>query len=120
MQPTIIWNDYPLEAAVTGANDTACKVVAEKIAASAKSRCPKKTGALANSIEVKKIGGKEGGYRVIAYGDKSAGRYYASHVEMGLHKTRHMAAQPFMRPAKDKHKAELPIEYDRAFAKYER
>jgi len=120
MQPTIIWNDYPLEAAVTGANDAACKVIAEKIAASAKNYCPKKTGALANSIEVKKIGGKVGGYRVNAYGDKSAGKYYATFVELGLNKTRHMAARPFLRPAANKHRPELPIEYDRAFAKYER
>jgi HK97 gp10 family phage protein len=62
-------------------------------AASARFRCPVDTGALKASIQNKKIGPMHHQVRV--------GEFYGAYVEYG---TRHMAAQPYLRPAIEEQK----------------
>lgn len=97
----VIFNRIPeLIAAVEAQSRLAPKLVADKIAADAKSRAPVDTGYLRSSIHAEsKSAGKEADVMVDAP--------YAAYVEYGTFK---MAAQPFLTPAVEAHKAEFGIE----------
>lgn len=73
--------------------------------ASAKARCPVDTGALKASIQHKKVGERHHQIRV--------GQFYGAYVEYG---TRHMAAQPYLRPAIEEHKRLFRARMARVFS----
>ena len=105
----LIWNEKGILTATRNAVKVATREGAEKVAADARKMVPKKTGALAASIEVKESRFEDGGHLVEAYGDKGAGRYYASFVELG---TVGRAATPFLRPALHNNKAKILKAYE--------
>lgn len=79
--------------------------VAGSIAREAQANAPVRTGALRDSIEASSVAtGKEAEVQV--------GAPYGGYVEYG---TRYMAAEPFLGPAIDAHRDELPAEISVAF-----
>jgi len=97
----IVFNRIPeLIAAVEATSRRAPKKVADRIASTARSLAPVRTGALRGSIEsVSLTRGKEAEVRV--------GVDYAKFVEYGTYK---MAAQPFLTPAVTAHADEFIAE----------
>jgi HK97 gp10 family phage protein len=83
-----------MESMLTGAAQAGAMV----IEGWAKVKCPVDTGFLRNSIQTESLGG--GRARVFA------GAEYAIYVEYGV-PSRHMGAQPYMRPAADDHRDEV-------------
>jgi HK97 gp10 family phage protein len=97
----VVFNRIPaLIAAVEANAQQAPKRVADRIAASARSRAPVQTGALRASIESASVSrGKEAEVRV--------GAPYAGFVEYGTYK---MGARPFLGPAVTEHQEEFLLE----------
>jgi HK97 gp10 family phage protein len=88
---TVVHNDIPQYAASMAARvEAVVAKAAHDIEAHAKGRAPVDTGFLRNSIGSQRVG--DAHWRI------SARAHYAVYVESG---TRHMAAQPYMRPAAD-------------------
>ena len=88
------------------------KATAEKVAKAAQALVPVDTGTLKQQIKVYpskllQSNKRRAGYLVIPQATGDYDKFYAGHVELGLHKTRNMAAQPYMRPAVKKNRAQF-------------
>lgn len=86
-------------AGVSGAIDRGVNETADQVVTTAQQRVPVDTGALRTSIE--KFGAAGTGERTVEAGQSLD---YAPHVEYG---TDRQAAQPFMTPAAEQHRADL-------------
>ena len=72
-------------------------------------------GGLADQMYVIKSKFAMGGYLIWCQGPKDwKAPYHASFIELGTHKTRNMAAQPFMRPALKKNKRNAKRKFQEA------
>ena len=98
------------------------KETAEKIAADARTLVPvdNSEGAdkehLKNRIEVKESKYYKGGWTVIAQAPGNYIKFYASFIELGLHKTRNMPAKPYLRPALKQNQSKFISDINSAFS----
>ena len=70
------------------------RATAEDILRDATTLVPVDEGTLKKEIELKKSKFERGGWIVVAQGPGNYSVFYASYIELGIHKTRNMPAQP--------------------------
>ena len=71
---------------------------------------------LKNRIEVKESKFWKGGWTVIAQAPGNYIKFYASFIELGLHKTRNMPAKPYLRPALKQNQSKFISDINSAFS----
>ena len=93
------WNPKGYLAAVDREMGRLENSTAEDILRDAITLVPVDEGTLKKEIELKKSKFERGGWIVVAQGPGNYDKFYASFIELGIHKTRNMPAQPYLRPA---------------------
>jgi len=102
------WQLKPFMDKVERETQQACKRGAQIVAKSARSRCPVKTGALVNSIRVKKSKFEGGGYIVLTGGKDT---FYWRWIHYGANKKRKIPRRPYMTQALESNRENILKEF---------